>query len=185
PVESRLRCQSIHYDLFIDSNDFNQLVVNADQAGNYLLPASGHTFHDRGAKQVDVVAKDEKRPYTMMIASTAAGDFLPIQAVWAGKTGGSLPNADADGFQDAKDQGFFFPLAKSKKKKGQSFLDEWIRDIIAPWRARFLESHPELDDDQLMIVFIDIYPVHIGEEFRTHVFEKYPYIILIFVPGGC
>jgi hypothetical protein len=36
-----------------------------------------------------------------------------------------------------------------------------------------------------MVVFIDIYPVHIGEEFRSHVFKKYPYIILIFVPGGC
>ncbi|KAJ7281126.1 hypothetical protein C8J57DRAFT_1027584, partial [Mycena rebaudengoi] len=32
---------------------------------------------------------------------------------------------------------------------------------------------------------IDIYPVHIGEEFRTFVFDEYPFIILIFVPGGC
>ncbi|KAJ7659647.1 hypothetical protein DFH06DRAFT_1326664 [Mycena polygramma] len=59
-------------------------------------------------------------------------------------------------------------------------MEEWVRDIIAPWHAQFLETYPQYDDDQLMIVYIDIYPVHIGEEFCTHVFEKYPYIILIF-----
>ncbi|KAJ7430202.1 hypothetical protein B0H11DRAFT_1765324, partial [Mycena galericulata] len=77
------------------------LIVNADQAGNYLLPASGHTFHDRGAKQVDLVAKDEKRAYTSMLTSTPAGDFLGIQSVWAGKSGGSPPTQDAEAMQDA------------------------------------------------------------------------------------
>ncbi|KAJ7347260.1 hypothetical protein DFH08DRAFT_960607 [Mycena albidolilacea] len=145
-----------------------KLVINADQAGNYLLPASGHTFHDRGAKQVDVVAKDEKRAYTMMLASTPRGDFLPIQAVWAGKIGGSLPNAEAEHH--------FSTL---------STMQEWIRDVIAPWHLHVIASCPDLDDDQLAVFYIDIYSVHIGEEFRTHVFDNYPYIILIFVPGGC
>ncbi|KAF8145398.1 hypothetical protein K438DRAFT_1690373, partial [Mycena galopus ATCC 62051] len=133
-----------------------ELVINADQAGNYLLPASGHTFHDRGAKQVDVVAKDEKRAYTMMLASTPWGDFLPIQAVWASKTGGSLPNAEAEQYQDAIDRGFIFSSAKSKKNSSHfstlSTMQEWIRDVIAPWRLRVLASRPDLDDDQLAVV---------------------------------
>ncbi|KAJ7222719.1 hypothetical protein C8J57DRAFT_1253667 [Mycena rebaudengoi] len=166
-----------------------ELIVNANQAGNYLLPSSGHTFHDRGAKQVDVVAKDEKRAYTMMLASTPSGDFLPIQAVWAGKTRGSLPDDEAEGYEDVMDRGFIFSSAKSKKKTSHfstfSTMEEWVRDIIAPWCAKILQSRPDLDDDQLMVVYIDIYPVHIGEEFRTHIFSSYPYLILIFVPGGC
>ncbi|KAJ7247701.1 hypothetical protein C8J57DRAFT_1240641 [Mycena rebaudengoi] len=115
-----------------------ELIVNADQVGNYLLPASGQTFHDRGASQ----------------------------AVWAGKTDGSLPKANAEKMEDAIERGFNFSSAKSKKK-----------GIIA--------SNPDLDNDQQMICFIDIYPVHTGEEFRTNVFDEHPYIILIFVPGGC
>ncbi|KAJ7692093.1 hypothetical protein B0H17DRAFT_1061886 [Mycena rosella] len=152
-----------------------ELVVNADQAGNYLLPASGHTFHDRGAKQVDVVAKDEKRAYTMMLASTPAGDFLPIQAPTA-----TTPQKLGD---------LSFPPLIVKKKGSHfstlSTMEAWVRDVIAPWRASVLRSRPDLDDDQLMIVYIDIYPVHIGQEFRLHIFSTYPYIILIFVPGGC
>jgi hypothetical protein len=53
-----------------------------------------------------------------------------------------LPDADAEGFQDAKDRGFIFSSAKSKKKGSHfsmfSTMEEWVRDIIAPWRSRFL-----------------------------------------------
>ncbi|KAJ7450569.1 hypothetical protein FB451DRAFT_1052195, partial [Mycena latifolia] len=111
--------------------------------------------------------------------------------VRAGKTAGSLPNEEAERFQDALDQGFIFSSAKSKNlKKSSHFstfstMEEWIRDVVVPCRARFLASQPDLDDNQLMIVYIVIYPVHIGEEFRTLVFSTYPFIILIFVPGGC
>ncbi|KAJ7128500.1 hypothetical protein C8R44DRAFT_732842 [Mycena epipterygia] len=138
--------------------------------------------------EVDVVAKDEKRAYTMMLTSTAAGDFLPIQAIWSGKTPGSLPKLSADKMQDAKTRGFIFSSAKSKKKGSHfatfSTMKEWVRDIVAPWREKIIASRDDLDDDQLMICYIDIYPVHTGEEFRGHVFKQYPYIILIFVPGG-
>ncbi|KAJ6546336.1 hypothetical protein B0H10DRAFT_1740759, partial [Mycena sp. CBHHK59/15] len=63
-----------------------QLVINTDQAGNCLLPVSNHTVHDCMVKQADVIAKDEKRAYTMMLASTTAGDFLPIPVIWSNKT---------------------------------------------------------------------------------------------------
>ncbi|KAJ7762678.1 hypothetical protein B0H16DRAFT_1884097 [Mycena metata] len=165
-----------------------ELIVNADQAGNYLLPASGHTFHDRSAKQVDLVAKDEKRAYTMMLSSTAAGAFLPIQAVWAGKTGGSLPTKNAEKMQEAIDRGFIFLSAKSEKKNSHfsTFftMEDWVRDVLVPWRAKII-ARDNLDDDQLMVGYIDLYAVHIGQEFRTLIFEDYPFIILIFVPRGC
>ncbi|KAJ6449476.1 hypothetical protein C8R45DRAFT_917279 [Mycena sanguinolenta] len=164
-----------------------ELIVNADQAGNYLLPASGHTFHDRGAKQVDLVAKDEKRAYTMMIASTPAGDLLPIQGIWAGKTTGSLPNANAERYDDAMTRGFVFSSAQSKKKTSHfstfASMKDWIINVIAPWRRQFLHSRPDLDDDQQMVLLLDIYPVHTGEEFRTWIFKEFPYIILLFIPG--
>ncbi|KAJ6460178.1 hypothetical protein C8R45DRAFT_1109067 [Mycena sanguinolenta] len=148
-----------------------ELIVNADQAGNYLLPASGHTFHDRGAKQVDLVAKDEKRTYTMMLASTPAGNFLPIQAVWAGKTGGSLSMKNAEKMQEAVDRGFVFSSAK-------------IEGVLSPWREKII-ARDNLDPEQLMVAYLDIYPVHTSADFRSLIFDKFPFIILIFVPNGC
>ena len=96
--------------------DFSQLVVNFDQIGNYILPSNGCTFNDRGADQVDIVAKDEKRAFTLLVASTADGDFLPFQQVWAGASERSLPSKNAPRMQDALDRGFDFTFAKSDKK---------------------------------------------------------------------
>jgi hypothetical protein len=92
------------------------LNVNFDQIGNYILPSSSCTFHDRGAEQVDVVAKDEKRAYTLLVASTADGDFLPFQQVWSGATARSTPSLTAPHMQEAIDRGFDFTFAKSDKK---------------------------------------------------------------------
>ncbi|KAJ6472516.1 hypothetical protein C8R45DRAFT_1164232 [Mycena sanguinolenta] len=153
-----------------------ELIINADQAGNYLLPASSHTFHDRGAKQVDLVAKDEKRAYTMMLASTPAGDFLPIQAVWAGKTGGSLPTKNAEKMQEAREKGQ--PLFDAKHN------ETWVEGILVTWRDKII-TRDDLDPDQLMVAYIDIYPVHTGKPFWTLIFTDFPFIILIFVPNGC
>ncbi|KAI0689287.1 hypothetical protein BC835DRAFT_1308424 [Cytidiella melzeri] len=58
------------------------LTVNVDQMGMYILPSNSRTFHNKGANQVDAVAKDEKRAYTLLVASTPAGDILPFQQVW-------------------------------------------------------------------------------------------------------
>jgi hypothetical protein len=62
---------------------------------------------------------------------------------------------------------------------------QWIENILVPWRESVIELDPDLDDDQMMILYIDCYPVHAGEEFRYYVWEKFPYIIICFVPANC
>jgi len=74
------------------------------------------TFNDCGADQVDIVAKDKKWAFTLLVASTADGDFLPFQQVWAGASEQSLPTKNAPWMQDALDRGFNFAFAKSHKK---------------------------------------------------------------------
>lgn len=44
-----------------------------------------------GSKRVEVVAKDDKRQITAIFAGSMAGDFLPIQLVYQGKTTRCLP----------------------------------------------------------------------------------------------
>ena len=62
------------------------------------------------------MAKDEKCTFTLLVASTANGDFLPFQQVWAGASVRSLLSQNAPWMQDALDRGFNLVFAKSNKK---------------------------------------------------------------------
>jgi hypothetical protein len=92
-----------------------------DQIGVYILPNSGYTFKKRGSEQVDIVAKGEKCAYTLLVASSMDGDFLPFQQIWSGATDRSVPLDQAPHMEEAHDQGFDFTFTKSKKKKGSHF----------------------------------------------------------------
>jgi hypothetical protein len=92
-----------------------------DRIGVYILPNSGYTFEKRGSEQVDIVAKAEKRAYTLLVASSADGDFLPFQQIWSGATDRSIPSDQAPRMEEARSQGFDFTFAKSEKNKGSHF----------------------------------------------------------------
>lgn len=167
-----------------------QLVINYDQTGVYIRPNHSQTFEVRGSKQVSVTGNDEKRAYTLGVASAANGTLLPLEQIWSGLTKKSLPKAaSADGFAEAKDRGFHFAFAASKKKTSHfstlKTMKEWLAFIVKPYIDSVIEADPALDSDQKCIIYIDVYPVHTGEPFRSHVFEEYPNIILIFVPNNC
>lgn len=80
--------------------------INFDQIGVHILPSNSTTFEQCGSKQVDILARDKKCMYTLLVASSADGDFLPFQQVWAGATAQSLPSAGAAHMDDACEQGF-------------------------------------------------------------------------------
>ncbi|KAJ3745113.1 hypothetical protein DFH05DRAFT_1460002 [Lentinula detonsa] len=141
-----------------------KLVINFDQQGIFLLPSASKTYHKKGDRQVDVVAKDEKRAFTLCVASTAAGDFLPFQCVWAGKTDGSLPSRNAPGMSEALENGFHFTVAASEKSPRSHFstlktMKEWIREILVPYRKKVIDEDPGLSDDQKAVLYIDVYPL--------------------------
>ncbi|KAJ6513471.1 hypothetical protein C8R45DRAFT_1050224 [Mycena sanguinolenta] len=145
------------------------LVVNYDQTGNYILPNGSQTFEVRGAKQVSVAGKDEKRAYTIGMATCADGKPLPTEQIWSGKSKLSLPKETADGYQQVKD---YASNKKTSHFSTQSTMQDWVTKAV-------IEADQDLDDDQKIILYIDIYPVHTSQEFRDFVF-KLGNIILIF-----
>ncbi|KAJ3493456.1 hypothetical protein NLJ89_g11016 [Agrocybe chaxingu] len=166
-----------------------RLVINVDQMGMYVLPCNSRTFHDKGAKQVDAVAKDEKCAYTVLVASTPTGEILPFQQVWGGKTSASLPKGTAPGMDKAREYGFHFAFAASESSPRSHFstlktMQEWINKIMVPWIKRVIEEDG-LDEDQKAILYIDCYPVHAGEGFKCYILESHPNIIICFVPRNC
>lgn len=95
------------------------LLINMDQTGVILIPGAGLTYHEKKAKQVHVLGKDEKRAYILTVASSYKGDLLPFQAIWARKTMASCPKANAR--QTAESFGFHFTSANSFKNSTSHF----------------------------------------------------------------
>ncbi|THU80666.1 hypothetical protein K435DRAFT_600201, partial [Dendrothele bispora CBS 962.96] len=167
-----------------------ELVINGDQMGIYVIPNSSRTFHTKGDKQVDIVGKEEKRAFTIFVTSTPSGNALPFQIIWGGQSSGSLPSKEATGMDEAVEFGFDFTFAKSKTSPRSHFstqktMGEYLDNVIQPYIKQTIKVDPDLDDDQMSILFIDSYPVHTSQEFRTFIWNKYPRIILIFVPRNC
>ncbi|TFK18905.1 hypothetical protein FA15DRAFT_660328 [Coprinopsis marcescibilis] len=157
------------------------LIINMDQTGIILVMSSKRTFETKNSRQVDIAHHDEKRAYTLCVTTTTAGDILPFQQVWSGKTKNSLPSMKSAGYTEAIESGFDFSFALSAKKTSHFST---IKTMKEPWIKKYIELH-NLPADQKAIFLIDCYPVHIGQEFRTHVFEEYPNIFLSFIPASC
>lgn len=119
-----------------------QLNVNFDQIGVYILPSNGTTFKKCGSEQVDILAKDKKYAYTLLVASSADGDFLPFQQVWAGATERSLPSAHTAHIDDVCEQGFDFAFAKSEKNKGSHYSTLKTMKEICHSLSTFLCLYP-------------------------------------------
>ncbi|KAG1736095.1 uncharacterized protein EDB91DRAFT_1083444 [Suillus paluster] len=166
PADAEETCEECFFRLVYIMKWHNvppKLMVNFDQVGCYLLPNSSTTFHERGSKQV---------------VFTADGDFLPFQQVWAGASERSLPSHNAHGMNGAIEHGFHFAFVKSDKKMSHystlKTMQEWIENILEPWRNIVIEADPNLDDDQHAIVYLNCYLVHTSQDFRAYVWEKYP-----------
>jgi len=57
------------------------LVINLDQTGVLLVPAATYTYEQQGAATVAVSGAEDKRQITAVLASSLAGDFLPLQLI--------------------------------------------------------------------------------------------------------
>jgi hypothetical protein len=102
-----------------------------DQIGNYVLLSNSRTFHTRGAKQVDIVAKDEKRACTLTVGSSMSGVFLPFQQIWGGATDKVRPSVQALRMADAIERGFDFTFAKSMKKGSHYSTLKTMKEVSA------------------------------------------------------
>lgn len=115
-----------------------QLLIGFDQIGNYVLPSSGTTFAEHGSRQVDIIAKDEKRAYTLLVASTPEGTFLPFQQVWAGVSPQSLPSANARGMTEAVASSFDFAFTKSNKHGSHFSTLKTMKEVCREYHGMHL-----------------------------------------------
>ena len=69
-------------------------IINSDQTGLQFVPVSERTVEAEGTKRVEVAGKDIKRQLTAVLGGSMAGEFLPPQLIYQGKTSRCLPYVD-------------------------------------------------------------------------------------------
>jgi hypothetical protein len=163
-----------------------ELIVNADQTGVVYLPGARMTYAPRGSKQVAVIGNEEKRAFTALLSISAAGDELPIQCVYEGKTWRSLPSDKATSRRDCDAAHFHFAFSGKTGNhwSNQKTMQEWVEKVLVPYlNARRAELG--LPPEQKALLIIDVWSVHRSREFLTWMRETHPDILIDFVPGGC
>ena len=56
-----------------------ELILNWDQTGIHLVPASAWTMDKMGLKRVEISRVNDKHQITAVFCGSAAGDFLPLR----------------------------------------------------------------------------------------------------------
>ena len=109
-----------------------ELIINWDQTGLNYVPVSSWTMAEEGCKRVEIDGKDDKRQITVVFACSMAGDFLPPQLIYQGKTTRCLPK-------------FNFPSDWSityspNHWSNEGTMEEYIRHVIFPYLSQMKEK---------------------------------------------
>ena len=157
------------------------LIVNTDQTMVTYAAGASDTYAPRGSKQVEVVGKDERRGFTLVVGISMSGEVLPFQAIYAGVTSRSLPSPSAPDYHKATQVLKF--LIESRGDNHWSTLStmkSYVQHILVP----YFEGHRE-DHNQICVWQIDCWSVHRSAEFRNWMYHTYPWIWIHYVPANC
>ena len=102
-----------------------ELVFNWDQTGISIVPGSTWTMGLKGSKRVEITGISDKRQITAVFCGTLAGEFLPPQLIYQGKTSACLPRHK---FPDDRHI-TCTPNHWSNEEK----MKEYLKEIIIPY----------------------------------------------------
>ncbi len=125
-------------------------------------------MEQRGSRRVAIAAGDKKQ-IPAIFSGTAAGEFLPIQLIYAGKTKRCHPN-------------FTFPSDWSITHSQKHWSIEYIEDIILPFVDKTKDILRASSDQPALAIFDHLKGQMTEKVFK--VLEKY-HIHSILIPPGC
>jgi hypothetical protein len=160
-------------------------IINWDQTAVLLMQSSKYTYHNIKEKQVPIVGQEEKRQITAVVASTLAGDLLPLQLIFKGQDTNKKQQKAVPTLRDVdikRTRGWHLTQTANHWSSLDSMQD-YIRYIIRPWvdakgrELGIINPH--------CVLLLDCWSVHKSEEFRAWIARAYPFYHLVFVPAGC
>ena len=153
----------------------DDLLINWDQTGINYVPASHWTMAVKGSKRVEVVGLNDKRQITAVFGASLAGDFLPIQLVYQGKTVKSLPS------------GVQFPNSWHITSTPNHWCSEatmisYIDIILIPY-IREKKKALGLPDDHASLVIFDVFRGQVTDKVLSMLQRNN--ILYALVPANC
>jgi hypothetical protein len=146
------------------------LIVNTDQTLVIYSAGATETYAPKGSKQVEVVGKDEKRGFTLVVGISMSGESKR-----------SLPSAKALDYKKATEElGFHFESGGTNHWSTLSTMKDYVHYTLKP----YFEGHRK-DPNQICIWQIDCWSVHRSAEFRLWMHNTYPWIRIHYVPANC
>ncbi|KZT62261.1 hypothetical protein CALCODRAFT_426291, partial [Calocera cornea HHB12733] len=126
-----LRCAWLIWTTWIPS----ACVVNSNQM-QLQLQFGGFTYAERGAKQVSVIGKEEKRACTVMTGLSMSGVLLPFQSVWQGVQDVCMPYSNRpinSIMEEALAAGHLFSLSQGTYWLTHPTMHAYVNNILAPY----------------------------------------------------
>lgn len=161
------------------------LIVNSDQTQVLYAPGDKVTWTEKGAKQVPVLGAEEKRAFTALISVACDGTFLPLQAIYSGKTPRSCPSLNSPNHTDLINAGCILQESGTTTYWSNiNTMKNFVNKILAPYFDA-QKAALKLPTSQKSLWIIDVWTVHRSKEFRAWMKTTHPFIILDYVPGGC
>ena len=192
------------------------LVVNADHTGIMFTQVKGKTWitpEQAKDKDKSVQGHGDKRQFTLLASTSAAGDTLKHQVVVEGKTSGSLPKFGSVGYttrlNEQNTKGslsvcFALSAAVAAVANIGSFCctsNHWsdnvtskayVTDIFVPYCRAKIEALRAIDPslckpfgEQICILLLDCWWGWLDKGFLDLIKAKHPWIRVLFVPAAC
>ena len=150
------------------------LILNWDHTGLHYVPTSSWTLEAKGSQKVPITAIDDKRQLTAVFAWSLAGDFLPPQVIYGGRTPACLPKASfpAD---------WHVTYTPSHWANDETMMD-YAHSILLPYVGAKRKEH-KLSNDHPALAIFDQFKGQLTLTFRN--FLAANHIIIIEVPSNC
>ena len=135
-----------------------ELVLNSDQTPSSYMSVGRATMAASGSSSVPIKGLTDKRNITLTFVVSLAGEFLPLQIIYGGKTAASLPR----GFQ------FLAGFCLSQNPKHWSNEQETLKlidEVITPYAVR-KRAELQLATTQKVLVIWDVFRGQMTEEIK-------------------
>ena len=128
----------------------------------------------QGAKQVPLIALDDKREITVLLSVTLSGKMLPPQLIYSGTTERVHPNT-------AFPAGWDIWHSKSHWSTAET-MDRFVDKILLPY-IESTKQKLKLENSQKSICLFDVFAAHRTAAFLDKL--KANHILPIFIPASC
>lgn len=157
------------------------LFFNLDETGVRFMPLKDRTWAAEGASQVDISNLGDKRLFTSVPVVDAIGHLVYTQVIWQGKTTKSCPSAALQTEHQDVLAHTVSATHWSTPATMELLVDNLFNNHVKP---KMLERYMDVANTYWAIAW-DVYTSHRDQGLLARLRQKYPKLIILFVPASC